>query len=49
MADRGQTILVSVGTSFQALPRKKSDRIRAGEYVDFMDLPPAGGGGGSNC
>ena len=41
---KSQTALVSAGTGLQALPRKTYDRIRAGEYVDFMDLPPARGG-----
>lgn len=37
--------LVSVGQGFPALPRKLVERIRANEFVDFADLPPAKGKG----
>lgn len=37
--------LVSVGMGLPSLPRKMVDRIRANEYVDFAELPPARGKG----
>ena len=35
--------LVSIGQSLPLLPRKLVQQIRAGEYVDFAELPPAKG------
>ena len=35
--------LVSLGTGLQALPKKLVEKIRANEYIDFSELPPAKG------
>ena len=35
--------LVSIGQSLPLLPRKLIQQIKAGEYIDFSDLPPAKG------
>ncbi len=35
--------LVSVGPGLPAITRQVWDRIKANEYVEFMDLPPARG------
>jgi len=35
--------LVQPGPGLPAIPRKLADRIKVGEYVDFMELPPARG------
>ena len=35
--------LVPVGAGFQTLPKRLIDRIRASEYIDFAELPPAKG------
>jgi len=35
--------LVQLGPGLPAVPKKLLDRISAGEYVDFMELPPARG------
>ena len=37
--------LVSIGTGLPALQKKLVDRIRANEYIDFAELPPAKGKG----
>jgi hypothetical protein len=37
--------LVSIGTGLPALPKKIVEKIRASEYVDFSELPPAKGKG----
>lgn len=37
--------LISVGMGFQALPKRLVERIRANEYIDFAELPPAKGKG----
>ena len=34
---------INVGTGLPALPKKLVERIRANEYIDFADLPPAKG------
>ena len=34
---------ISVGVGLPALPQKVIDRIRANEYIDFTELPPAKG------
>ena len=39
----GQQSLVPVGQGLAALPRKLVDRVRANEYIDFLELPPAKG------
>ena len=38
-----QLSLVSIGEGLTALPRQLFDKIRANEYIDFTDLPPARG------
>ena len=38
-----QPSLVSIGQSLPLLPRKLIQQIKAGEYVDFSELPPAKG------
>ena len=35
--------MVPVGTGFQTLPKRLIDKIRASEYIDFVELPPAKG------
>ena len=35
--------LVSIGPGLPALPKRLVERIRAGEYIDFGELPPAKG------
>ena len=37
----GQQSLVPVGQGLAALPRKLVDRVRANEYINFLELPPA--------
>lgn len=44
-AAASQGPLVSMGSGLPALPRKMVERIRANEYVDFSELPPAKGKG----
>lgn len=39
--------LVQMGCGLAALPKKTVEKIEAGEYVDFSDLPPAKGKGRS--
>ena len=36
-------LLTPIGPGFPALPRRLVEQIRANEYVDFMELPPAKG------
>lgn len=38
-----QNALVQLGPGLAAIPKKVMERIKAGEYVDFMELPPARG------
>ena len=35
--------LVSIGEGLPALSQRLIEKIKAGEYVDFSDLPPAKG------
>ncbi len=35
--------LVQMGCGLPALPRKLLEKIEAGEYIDFIELPPAKG------
>jgi hypothetical protein len=37
--------LVTIGTGLPALPKKLLTRVRANEYIDFSELPPAKGKG----
>ena len=35
--------MITTGEGLPALPRKWVEKIQAGEFVDFADLPPAKG------
>ena len=35
--------MVMLGVGLPALPKKLVDKIEAGEYIDFTELPPARG------
>ena len=35
--------MVMLGIGLPALPKKLVDKIEAGEYIDFTELPPARG------
>ena len=41
------TSLVQVGGGLPAIPKKLIEKIEAGEYIDFSELPPAKGKGKS--
>ena len=43
MTSQASQPLLAVGSGFPSLPRKLVTRIRANEYIDFADLPPAKG------
>ena len=43
MTPQASQPLLAVGSGFPSLPRKLVTRIRANEYIDFADLPPAKG------
>ena len=42
-AEKAATAMVPAGTGLAALPKKLVDKMVAGEYVDFAELPPAKG------
>ena len=39
----GSQSLAQIGTGLSAVPRKLLEKVRANEFVDFMELPPARG------
>ena len=39
----GTSATVALGTGLPAIPRKVAEKMLAGEYVEFSDLPPAKG------
>ena len=42
-ANPGTSSLVSLGEGLPLIPRKMVEKIQAGDYVDFSDMPPAKG------
>ncbi len=38
-----QNTLTQLGSGLAAIPKKLIERIKAGDYFDFMELPPARG------
>ena len=43
VAKPSTSTMVMLGIGLPALPKKLVDKIEAGEYIDFTELPPARG------